>query len=146
MLFRSTYLFGPVHSASKDIIKKTSIGYVSGDLSGNATREIVYSSQTRAIQNYTGIVLTNIAKDITTKDIQIEVNDASSINLNTYLDLEGEELFVKSKSGNILTVERGKDNTTITSHLAGSPIKSITTADNALIESGDDFGFTGSLF
>ena len=46
---------------------------------------------------------------------------------------------------NDLTVERGKDNTTITAHLAGSPIKSITAADNALIEEGDDFGFSGSL-
>jgi hypothetical protein len=44
----------------------------------------------------------------------------------------------------VLTVERGKDGTTITSHLRGAEIKSITSDDNALIEEGDDFGFSGS--
>ena len=141
-----TYLFGPVTTATDNIIKKTTISYIAGDLSNNPTREIVYSVEPRAIQNYTGIILTNLSKDISTTDILIEVNDASSISVNTYLDLEGEELFVKSKSGNILTVDRGRDNTTITSHLAGSQIKSITTADDALIEDGDDFGFNGTVF
>lgn len=140
-----TYLFGPISSASKDIIKKTTISYVAGDVSNIPSREIVYSVEPRAIQNYTGIVLTNLSKDITTTDVLIEVNNASSISPNTYLDLEGEEIFVKSISGNILTVERGKDNTLITSHLSGAEVKSITTADNELVEAGDNFGFSGTV-
>jgi hypothetical protein len=60
------------------------------------------------------------------------------------LDIEGEEVYVKLKSGNVLTVERGRDETTITSHLSGSEVKSITSQDNALIQEGDDFGFSGS--
>jgi hypothetical protein len=139
-----TYLFGPVASATKDIIKKTTISYVAGDTTNTPTREIVYSAEPRAIQNYTGIVVTNLTKDITTDDILIQVNDASSILPNTYLDIEGEEVYVKLVSGNILTVERGRDNTTITSHLSGAQVKSITAADNLLIEDGDDFGFSGS--
>jgi hypothetical protein len=141
-----TYLFGPVSSATKDIIKKTTISYIAGDSTSTPSREIVYSVEPRAIQNYTGIILTNITNDITTDSVLIEVNDASSISTGTYLDLEGEELYVTSKAGNILTVERGRDGTTITSHLAGAAVKSITTADNALIEDGDDFGFSGSAF
>jgi hypothetical protein len=141
-----TYLFGPVSTASRDIIKKVSIGYIAGDTITSPTREVIYSVEPRAIQNYTGIILTNLTNDISTSDVQIAVNDASSISPNTYLDLEGEEIYVVGKSGNVLTVERGKDNTTVTSHLGGSPIKSITTADNALIEEGDDFGFSGSTF
>jgi hypothetical protein len=141
-----TYLFGPVSSATRDIIKKTTISYIAGDTTTTPSREIVYSSEPRAIKNYTGIVLTNISKDITTDTVVIEVNDSSSIPINTYLDLEGEELFVTAKSGNVLTVERGRDGTTITSHLAGAEVKSITSADNELIETGDDFGFSGSTF
>ena len=68
----------------------------------------------------------------------------SSISTKTYLDIEGEEVYVKLKSGNVLTVERGKDGTTITSHLSGAEVKSITTSDNTLIEEGDDFGFSGT--
>ena len=139
-----TYLFGPVSSATKDIIKKTTIGYIAGDTTNTPTREIIYSSEPRAIKNYTGTIVTNLTKDITTEDILITVDNASSILANTYLDLEGEEVYVKSKAGNVLTVDRGRDNTTITSHLAGSPVKSITATDDTLIEDGDDFGFSGS--
>ena len=141
-----TYIFGPVSSATKDIIKKASIGYVAGDLTSSPIREIVYSVEPRAIQNYTGTIITNLSNDITNEDNLITVNDASAISVGAYLDLEGEEVYVTAKSGNVLTVDRGRDNTTITSHLAGSPIKSITAADNALIEDGDDFGFSGSVF
>ena len=139
-----TYLFGPVSSATKDIIKKTTIGYITGDTTNTPMREIVYSAEPRAIKNYTGIILTNLTKDITSEDTLIAVDNVSSILVNTYLDIEGEEVYVKSKAGNILTVDRGRDNTTITSHLAGSPIKSITATDATLIEDGDDFGFSGS--
>jgi hypothetical protein len=141
-----TYLFGPVSSATKDIIKKSTVSYIAGDLIANPTREVVYSAEPRAIKNYTGIVLTILAKDVSNTDTVIKVEDATSITPNTYLDLGGEEVYVTAKSGNSLTVERGKDDTTITSHLGGSPVKSITSADNLLVEEGDDFGFSGSVF
>ena len=140
-----TYLFGPITTATKDIIKKSTISISSGEVSGSTKREVVYSSEARATKNYTGTVLTNLAKDITTTDTLIEVNNSSSISTNTYLDIEGEEVYVKLKTGNVLTVQRGKDNTTITSHLAGAEIKSITQADNLLIQEGDNFGFTGDI-
>jgi hypothetical protein len=138
-----TYLFGPIQTATKDIVKKATISYITGDSTSTPTREVVYSTDIRAIKNYTGIVLTNLTKDITSEDILIEVNDASSISIDTYLDIEGEEVYVRLKSGNILTVDRGRDNTTITSHLSGSEVKSITITDNSLVEIGDDFGFDG---
>ena len=139
-----TYLFGPVSSATKDVIKKATIGYITGGTTDSPTREIVYSAEPRAIKNYTGIIVTNLSKDITTEDTLIIVNSVGSIVVNTYLDIEGEEVFVKRISGNVLTVERGRDGTSITSHLSGAEVKSITTADNVLIEEGDDFGFSGS--
>ena len=139
-----TYLFGPVSSATKDIIKKATVSYITGDTTTTPTREVVFSSQPRAIKNYTGIVVTNLAKDITAEDTLITVNDSSSISTKTYLDIEGEEVYVKLKSGNILTVERGKDETTKTSHLSGAEVKSITSTDNTLIQEGDDFGFSGT--
>lgn len=139
-----TYLFGPVSSATKDIIKKATVGYIAGDITSSPTREVVYSAQPRAIKNYTGVVLTTLTKDISTEDILIHVNNASSILPNSYLDIEGEEVFVKLVSGTTLTVERGRDKTTITSHLIGAEVKSITSSDNLLIEDGDDFGFSGS--
>lgn len=139
-----TYLFGPVSSASKDIIKKTTISYIAQSSTSNPVRELVYSVQPRAIQNYTGDILTNLSVDITESDITIQVNNASSITANTYLDIDGEEIFVKSIQGNSLNVERGKDGTKISSHLAGTAVKPITSTDNTLIPAGDNFGFDGS--
>jgi hypothetical protein len=141
-----TYLFGPVSTATKDIVKKVTLSYLTGTNTENTSREVVFSAEPRAIKNYTGITLTNLSKDISTTDTLITVNTASSISTNTYLDIEGEEVYVKLKSGNTLTVERGKDGTTITSHLAGAEVKSITVSDNELIEDGDDFGFSGTTF
>jgi hypothetical protein len=140
-----TYLFGPVSSATKDIIKKATIGYIAGDLTTSPTREIVYSVEPRALRNYTGTVITTLATDISSTDTAITVGNAAAISVDTYLDLGGEEIYVKSKSGNVLTVERGKDNTTTSPHLLGTEIKSITSADNLLVEEGDDFGFSGSV-
>jgi len=140
-----TYLFGPVSSASKNIIKKATISYLTGTDVSNTTREITYTTEPRAIKNYTGDIVTNISNDITTTSTVFEVDDASGLVVKTYIDLEGEELYIKSISGNKVTVLRGQDGTTITSHLKGAPIKSITSADDALVETGDDFGFSGSL-
>lgn len=139
-----TYLFGPVSSATRDVIKKATIGYITGGTTDSPTREIIFSTEPRAIKNYTGTIVTNLSKDIITEDTLITVNSVGSIAVNSYLDIEGEEVFVKRISGNVLTVERGRDGTVITSHLSGAEVKSITTSDNTLIEEGDDFGFNGS--
>jgi len=140
-----TYLFGPVSSATTDIIRRATISFATGTDTSNTTRELSYSSTPRALKNYTGTVTTNISSDVTTTSTIIEVDDVSGLTAKTYIDLEGEELYIKSISGNKLTVNRGQDGTTITSHLKGAPIKTITTADNALVEEGDDFGFSGSI-
>lgn len=142
-----TYLFGPVssNSISSDIIKKVSIGFAAGDSSGLTRREVTYSVEPRAIQNYTGTVTTIITKDVEKTDTIIEVSDSSGITVGSYLDVNKEELYVESVSGNILTVRRGQDSTTILRHISGSEVKLITDSDDLLIEPGDDFGFTGSL-
>ena len=140
-----TYLFGPSTSASRDIIKKATINYISGSDTSNPTRSLTYSVEPRAIKNYTGDVTTNISEDIDTTATVFLVDDASGLTAKTYIDLEGEEMYIKSISSNKITVNRGQDGTTITSHLRGAPVKVITAADNVLVEQGDDFGFSGSL-
>ena len=140
-----TYLFGPVSSATTDIIRRATISYATGTDTSNTTRELSYSVTPRALKNYTGTVTTNISSDVTTTSTIIEVDDVSGLTAKTYIDLEGEELYIKSISGNKIIVKRGQDGTTITSHLKGAPIKTITAADNALVEEGDDFGFSGSI-
>jgi hypothetical protein len=140
------YLFGPISSATDNIIKKATFNYISGDVSTSPVRELVYSAEPRAIKNYTGNILTNLTQDVDVSQTLISVNNASNITADTYIDVEGEEMYVKSVSQNTIKVDRGRDGTIITMHLAGTPIKSITSQDNQLIEQGDDFGFTGITF
>ena len=145
-----TYLFGPVTDASKDIITKSTVNYLTGKDTSNADRNLTYSVVPRAIQNYDGTVLTNLAQDITATQTTFEVEDGDSITASSgstsvYIDVGGEELYVKAVDGNKLTVKRGQDKTTKVPHIRGTDVKSITSADNLLVEDGDDFGFSGTL-
>ena len=140
-----TYLFGPATTATKDIIKRASISYLTGTDTSNTTREVTYTTTPRATQNYTGDAATTLAADITKIAKTFEVADGSALTAETYINIEGEQMFLKSISGNNITVRRGEDKTTATIHLGGTEIHEITAADNALIESGDNFGFDGSF-
>jgi hypothetical protein len=139
------YLFGPVSSGvSKDIIQKVSLGFVSGD-SQSVSRDLTYSSTPIATKNYTGEVTTILSKDIEIGTTEIEVENALNIPLNSYFVLNNETLYVSKKSGNTLNVIRGSYSTPISNHVAGTEVKLITTADNSLIQFGDDFGFSGEF-
>ena len=143
-----TYMFGPVTSATKDIIKKVKTTYISGD-SQSTMRDISYTVTPRATKNYTGAVLTNLEENIGLGDVVIPVVDGSKIpaissSTKLYINIGDEELYVKKIEGNSITVERGQDSTVAASHLKGAEVKSITAADNVLIEEGDDFGFDGN--
>ena len=143
-----TYMFGPVTSATKDIIKKVKTTYISGD-SKSTMRDISYTVTPRATKNYTGAVLTNLEENIGLGDVVIPLVDGSKIpalssSTKLYINIGDEELYVKKIEGNSITVERGQDRTVAASHLKGAEVKSITAADNVLIEEGDDFGFDGS--
>jgi hypothetical protein len=139
------YLFGPVSSGvSKDIIQKVSLGFISGDTQ-STTRDLTYSATATATKNYTGDVTTTLSKDVEIGTTAIEVVDASNIPLNSYFTLNNETLYVSKKSGNTLNVVRGSYNTSISNHVSGTEVKLITSADNSLIEFGDDFGFSGEF-
>ena len=137
-----TYLFGPVSSATDDIVKSVSVRYLAGG-SKSTERDVTYAVTPRAIKDYDGSVTTNLAQDITTTDLTFDVDSGSSLTESTYVDIDGEEMYIDSISSNKITVKRGQDGTTIKDHVRGAAIKEITAADDALIEMGDDFGFSG---
>ena len=152
-----TYLFGPTKSASKDIIKRSTVSYVTGTDTSNTRRELTYSATARALKSYTDNVVTTLASDITATAKTIEVADATGIKADKYIFIGDEELFVRSKTGNKLTVDRGRDNTKAEKHVSGSEVKGIDYTetstptygpigvDSALIEDGDNFGFDGGF-
>jgi len=140
-----TYLFGPVSSATKDVIKRATVSYLTGTDTSNAERSLTYSVTPRAIKNYTGDSVTNLADDITKTAKTINVDSASGLTAKTYIDIGGEEIFIKQIDGTKLSVLRAQDGTAASTHLKGEEIFVIDSSDNALIEEGDDFGFSGSI-
>ena len=152
-----TYLFGPTSTASKDIIKRSTVSFVTGTDTANTTRELTYSATARALKSYTNNVITTLAQDITATTKTFEVADATGIKADKYIFIGDEELFVRSKTDNKITVDRGRDNTKAEKHVSGASVKGIdyteTTTptfgpigvDSALIEDGDNFGFDGGF-
>ena len=142
-----TYVYGPVTDVSSNIIDKVSIGYIAGSKgSKSADRDLTYQVTPRATKNYDGDVATLVTENVDLTETVIEVEDASSIPENSYISIGKESIYVKSKSGNKLIVDRARDKTTAEEHVSGSPVGKITATDNSLIELGDNFGFDGTVF
>lgn len=134
-----TNLFGPVPDSSSGVIKKATIDYITD--TNTKKREVRYSVTPRALKDYNSDATTTLTSDIN-KDLNyITVLDSSSILIGTRLYIDSEEMYVKSKDGNELTVIRGYENSEITEHISGTVVNLINTSDDALIEVGDDFGF-----
>lgn len=127
-----------------EIIDKVRINYIAGE-SDKPNNDLSYTVSARAIKNYTGTVQTTISKSITKSTRIIEVVDASAIPENSYIDINGEEIYVDFKENNNLIVKRAQDKTTALSHIVGSNVKLITNADDKLVRPGDNFGFNDSI-
>ena len=136
-----TYLFGPVTRVEP--IKQATLSYYTDNAE---KRDLAYRVTPRAVKDYDNSVVTNLAEDILSSATTITVDDASNITADTYFEIDGESIFIKKVTGSKITIERARDNTVAKDHVKGSALKSITQADNDLIEMGDDFGFDGNTF
>ena len=145
------YMYGPVKDVSSSIIDKVNIGYIGGSRSivkGSAPsyeRDVNYRVVPRALKDYDGVIVTNLAEDITDEDTAITVIDGTKITVETDIYIDEELMFVKNINGNKIIVTRGKDQTSIQTHVSGAPIHGITSNDAKFIDVGDNFGFDGGF-
>ena len=144
-------LYGPVKDVSSSIIDKVNVGYISGTrntVTGSSQtyeRDVTYSVTPRALKDYDGVVVTNLAADITDETEVITVVDGNSISDGTDIYIGEELMFVRNITGNKITVTRGKDQTLKQTHVSGAPVYGITSNDATFIEVGDNFGFDGGF-
>jgi len=137
-----TYLFGPVTRVEP--IKQATLSYYTDN---SEKRDLAYRVTPRAVKDYDDSVVTNLSEDILSSATTITVDDNSGITADTYFEIDGESIYIKKVgSDNKITIDRARDNTVAKDHVKGSALKSITQADNDLIELGDDFGFDGNTF
>ena len=145
-----TYLFGKIADNSDGLIKRVQVDYFDDSNRVSAKRVQRYAATPRAIKDYNDDNTTAINADFTAEQTQMSVNDASGFSVDDYIVIDSENMQIRSISGNNVTVYRGVDGTTVSDHTAGSLIDIISgsrdaslplTGDDALIVSGDDFGF-----
>lgn len=145
-----TYLFGKISDTSDGLIKRVQVDYFDDNNRVTAKRIQRYAATPRALKDYNNDNTTAINADFTAEQTEMSVNDASGFSVDDYIVINGENMQIRSISGNNVTVYRGVDETPVSDHTAGSLIDIISgsrdaslplTGDDALIVSGDDFGF-----
>lgn len=141
-----TSLFGPISDSSDNLIKKVQVDYYTNTETRNASRQLRYTVEPRAIKDYNNDATTILAQEINDSITQFNISDASALQENTYIMINEESMYIKDITGNKLTVLRAQDNTIATTHEEGDAINIINAADNELIEFGDDFGFDEERF
>ena len=136
-----TYLFGPVADTSDGIIKKVQVDYAT-DTAASARRQMRYTATPKALKDYNNDETTTINEDLTTTETRVTVTDSTSLAVNSRI-VVGSEIMKVSEVVDAITiiVKRGFDSSIATKHISGSTINLLTTADDAQVAPGDDFGF-----
>ena len=143
-----TYLFGPVADNPEGLIKKVDVDYYTDTNVKTARRNVRYSATPAAKENYDGDEATVLDGAISEKVTKFKVSATTDLAANQRIIIDSEIMKIRSISGQNVTVFRGHDNTIVAKHEHNAPIGVLSTADDALIEFGDDFGFneTSSFF
>ena len=136
-----TYLFGPLPTDPRGLIKKVTIDSRVG--MDNPSRQVRYSVVPKATQDYNNDASTTITEDLPADDSYFTVNNGSIIPIGSYISINGESMIVRSKSnsGNKIGVER----TQSVLHPSGSVVNLVTVVDNDFVEADDDFGFSETI-
>ncbi len=141
-----TYLFGPIGTPNDALIKQVQVDYYTNTNKVNASRQLRYVVEPRALQDYNNDEITQISEDINEYVTEFTVVDGSVLLEKTYIMVDSESMFIRKITGNTLTVTRGQDNTPITTHTSGTALNVINDADDELIGLDDDFGFSESRY
>ena len=141
-----TYLFGPVGNGNEALIKQVQVDYYTDTNRVNASRQLRYVAEPRALKDYNNDEITVVAEDISEDITEFNVSDATGLVVNSYIQIDNESMFIREINGNNLLVNRGQDKTTITTHTSGTAVNVINDADDELIDLDDDFGFSESRY
>ena len=143
-----TYLFGPVAESTDGLIKRVDVDYYTNTNIKTAKRVQRYTATPKALQDYNDDNVTVVDGAISTEVTKIKVSASTDLTVGGRIIIGGEIMYVEKISGQNVNVIRGYDNTAIAEHEHGATVNVLNTADDALIEFGDDFGFneTSSFF
>ena len=136
-----TYLFGPVADTSDGLIKKVQVDYAA-DTAASARRQMRYVATPKALKDYNDDQTTTITEDLTTTETRINVTDSALLSVNDRIVIDSEIMKITQiVDSTTIIVKRGFDSSIPAQHTSSTFINVLTTADDAAIVPGDDFGF-----
>ena len=136
-----TYLFGPVADTSDGLIKKVQVDYAS-DTAASARRQMRYVATPKALKDYNDDQTTTITEDLTTTETRINVTASALLSVNDRIVIDSEIMKITQiVDSTTIIVKRGFDSSIPAQHTSSTFINVLTTADDAAIVPGDDFGF-----
>ena len=115
----------------------------------NKRRELRYVVTPKAVKDYDGDNTAVLTFNISASEVRITVNDTTNFSVGDRVVIDSEVMQIKEKpDATTLVVKRGFDRTLKVEHLEQARVNKLTTADDNLIDIGDDFGFseTSSIF
>jgi hypothetical protein len=141
------FFFGPVDTDDNgNIIKRVQVDYYTDTNRKNASRQRRYVVTPRAVDDYDNDETTTISQDINDKITKFTVSDSTSLEPDSYIQINSENMYITSIVGNELQVIRGRDGTEVGTHQEGDTIDVINFVDDELIQPGDDFNFNEETF
>jgi len=136
-----TYFYQEIPTDEGGIIKKVQVDYSTAI---RAPREQRYTVIPQAVKDYNDDATTKLSTNLDDKKTLVKVNSADNIAARNYIQINNETMYVREVDGTNLVVRRGQYGTKITEHYADDIVNLVNITDNALIEVGDDFGFSES--
>ena len=134
-----TYLYGPITESK--IIKKAQVDMYTSKDTTKAPRQVRYTATPTALTDQDGVAITTLSSPVDSDDQRLTVASASGIAQWDNIQVGNEVMRVTAVSGNDVTVIRAHNNTTASAHASAANVLKIDSADDALLDSDDDFGF-----
>lgn len=142
------YFYGPLPNIndSNNYIKRVQVDYYTSTDRKIASRERRFVVTPRAVKDYDQDATTVLSQDITQNMTVFRVDNSSGLQENMYIQINNENMYIKSIDNNILTVTRGLDTTPIENHNEGDAVNVINYLDDELIIPGEEFEFNEEWF
>ena len=108
----------------------------------NKRRELRYVVTPKAMKDYDADQTAQLTFNISATEVRFNVTDSSNFAVGDRVVIDSEIMKVQEKpDATTLVVKRGFDSSIPAQHTATTFINLLTTADDAAIVPGDDFGF-----
>ena len=144
-----TYLFGPVAESPEGLIKKVQVDYAIQLDKGQSRRELRYTATPQARKDYDSDGTDNLTEEMTKTTSKLVCTNSALFAINDRIIIGDEIMRVNQiVDAKTVGVDRAIDSTIAGIHNVNAAINKLTTADDALIDPDDSFGFneTSSYF